>query len=85
MKFVVKNGFYKLEGVPACPKCGMEDGLQCYPGEFPQCFSCQAIFLSLGRTPKAPCVTPNGRVDGHMEYVRHKDGVTRCAFCGEVA
>lgn len=33
-------------------------------------------------TPVPPtCITPNGRTDGHCEYVKTKNGQTVCYFC----
>ncbi len=28
-----------------------------------------------------PCVTPNGRTDGHMQYIKSMNGVLVCSFC----
>lgn len=81
--FVVHEGRYKLAGDPPCPSCGNCDATDCTPGEYPKCWGCGAIMLFRGRTPKAPCVSPSGRIDGHMKYVKgHSKGRMRCAFCG---
>jgi len=77
--FVVVHGSYKLD-VP-CPGCGAEDGWRCWPGEWPKCWRCGVIVLLFGRTPKAKCVSPNGRIDGHMSYVNGRGN--KCAFCGK--
>ena len=79
--FTVEHGSYKLT-VP-CPSCKATDGWSCRPGEFPSCWRCGVKVLTHGRTPDAACVTPNGRIDGHMAYVRHAGGKLVCAFCGK--
>ncbi len=79
--FIVVQGSYQPEN-PACPKCGQE-WIRCYPGEYPKCENCRVTFLTMGRTPKADCVTPSGRIDAHMKYVRIKDQVMTCSFCGK--
>jgi len=60
------------------------DTTRCYPGSLPKCWNCGAILLYLGRTPNAPCVTPNGRVDRHMSLVSggFPGKPLRCSFCG---
>ena len=84
--FVVRAGYYTTEPPQACPKCGATDGISCTPGEWPRCWRCGVTVLRWGRTPTAPCVTPNGRVDGHMSYVKTDSrGRMTCAFCGEEA
>jgi hypothetical protein len=84
--FVVRAGWYGLDPPQRCPKCGAEDGIKCVPGAWPACWRCGVKVLLWGRVPSAPCVTPNGRVDGHMSYVRtDAKGRTSCAFCGERA
>lgn len=41
--------------------------------------------MLLRRAIDARCVTPNGREDGHMMYVKAgEDGKLVCAFCGRV-
>ena len=79
--FIVEHGAYKL--TVACPSCGATDGWTCYPGSWPKCWRCGVKVMSYGKTPDAPCVSPNGRIDGHMSYVRGIGGETACAFCGE--
>lgn len=82
MSFVVnKNGFYEPSEPHACKSCGATDMLTCYPDSYPRCGRCGGILMYLGRVPRAECVTPNGRVDGHGMYVRIKDGRTYCDFC----
>lgn len=84
MAFVLEHGSYKVDA--PCPRCGAEDGWSCYPGEWPSCWRCGVKVLRFGRTPTAACVTPNGRIDGHMSYAKGsgKVGETVCAFCGKV-
>lgn len=83
-RFVLEHGAYKLN-VP-CPACGAEDGWECYPGRWPRCWRCGVKVLRFGRTPAAECVSPNGRIDGHMAYVQasKKGGPLVCMFCGKV-
>jgi hypothetical protein len=81
-EFVVVGGFFQPSPRTPCRGCGATDMLHCHPGSFPKCGRCGAILLYLGRVPSAPCVTPNGRVDGHMSYVEGKPGApSRCSFC----
>lgn len=81
-EFVLVHGAWKPIDA-RCLACGKPDALQCHPGDYPKCFSCRAIILRLGRAPSAECATPNGRVDGHMAYVRMREsGEWVCAFCG---
>lgn len=79
VKFVLEHGAYKLDG--PCPACG-KSAWSCYPGAWPKCWSCGVIVLRFGRTPSAPSVSPNGRIDGHMKYVsQNKRGALVCSFC----
>lgn len=79
--FIVEHGKYRLD-VP-CPVCEATDGWSCYPGEWPKCWRCGVKVLRFGRTPNAKCVSPNGRIDGHLTYVKTgKKGTLVCAFCG---
>lgn len=62
--------------------CGADPSLvNCHPGRFPKCGGCGKTLLFLGKVPDAPCVTPNGRIDGHGAYVRFVGGKTICDFC----
>lgn len=66
-----------------CPACDYEHpSVSFYPGRFPKCWQCGVQFVSMGKTPDAPCVTPNGRIDGHGMYVVIQNGYVTCAFCG---
>jgi hypothetical protein len=82
------HGHYYVPEDVTCRGCeGGWDKIDCYPGSYPRCYlGCGAILLYLGRVPSAPCVTPNGRIDGHMSYVRshvngRELGQLICDFC----
>lgn len=88
----VDCGRFVLVRARKCPSCGAgpywqqspDSGtiIKCYPGSWPVCQKCGAKIMCWGRTPIAPCVSPNGRVDGHNSYVAvTRDGVWVCAFC----
>ena len=81
----VVHGHYQVPEGATCRGCGgAADRIDCYPGAYPRCrLGCGAILLYLGRVPSASCVSPNGRIDGHMSYVRGGfPGVKMtCAFC----
>lgn len=92
----VFQGTYQPPEDVACRSCGFIARLvpegsytfRCYPGTFAQCGGCGAILLYLGRVPDAPCIRPNGRIDGHGLYVRtHVNGKKLpkpvCDFCRE--
>jgi hypothetical protein len=85
--FVVKDGFFVVDGDDRCRACGSTESLRCFPNTFPQCWRCNAKLVYLGRVPSAPCVTPNGRVDGHGAYIKTGFSLSEgkpfsiCAFC----
>jgi hypothetical protein len=91
MSFRLVNGYYRPAEGHTCRRCGNADPemVRCYPNSFPQCIRCNAKLLYLGRVPSAECVTPNGRIDGHMKYVNVKWSKTGkpsgllCAYCGK--
>jgi len=71
-----------------CVHCKCEDRIDREPGKFPRCYSCGATQLYMGKFYDAPCVTPNGRTDGHMSYIRLGQGPPEgprwevCLYCG---
>ena len=80
MSFVIENGAYK--STDPCPGCGSAR-IKCWPGAWPKCEECGAKLVCFGRVPEAECVSGNGRIDGHMKYVRNVDGMMVCDFCGK--
>jgi hypothetical protein len=76
-----------LDHSGTCRACGKEGWIDRHPNRFPRCGACGVIQFYMGKFYDAPCVTPNGRTDGHGSYTknhhRNKDGlyVGVCAFC----
>lgn len=83
----IVHGHYQLPENVTCRGCGGAwDRIDCYPGRYPRCYlGCGAILLYLGRVPSADCISPNGRIDGHMTYVRGgwPGRPMTCDFCGK--
>lgn len=77
-----------LDRSGTCMACKETDCITRAPGTFPYCWKCGTKQLYMGKFYEAPCVTGNGRTDGHMSYVKSsgviKDGIhlSVCAFCG---
>ncbi len=80
-RFRLDGGRYTVDA--PCPRCGALDGWQCHPGEWPVCWRCGVKVLVFGRTPTAACISPNGRIDGHLTYAMFDGDRLVCMFCGE--